>query len=204
MGNRRAKGRNGEDPVRDYVDSDMEAPRLLTLLLMLLEWTRPGRASPLRPICDLRVLKHFIEEAKDAEAAMLTCKEGCGLPEPVTVPQTKVDFNVWERKNAPEQAKEVQSGLWLLSQAVGSLRGSVTDATLHSHIDNSLRNIFSIGQVLRSLNFQEYPPPGVGVSGAETWRVSSASELLQVHVNFLRGKVHLLLSNAAVCQQGGS
>ncbi|KAJ8008410.1 hypothetical protein DPEC_G00104530 [Dallia pectoralis] len=177
---------------------------VLTLLLMLLEWTRPGLTSPLRPICDLRVLKHFIEEAKDAEAAMLTCKEGCGLAELVTVPQTKVDFNVWEIKNAPEQAKEVQSGLWLLSQAMGSLRGSITNTALHGQIDNSLRNIFSIGQVLRSLNFQEYPPPGVGVSGAETWSVSSASELLQVHVNFLRGKVQLLLSNAAACQPGGS
>ncbi|KAL0970225.1 hypothetical protein UPYG_G00238990 [Umbra pygmaea] len=177
---------------------------LLALLLILSELPSPGLPSPLRPICDLRVLKHFIEEAKDTEAAMLTCKEGCALWDPVTVPQTKVDFNVWERKSTLEKAKEVQSGLWLLTQALGSLRGSVTDAVLHSHIDNSLRNILSIGQVLRSLNFHEYTPPAVGVAGDETWRVSSAPELLQVHVNFLRGKLHLLLSNAAVCQQGGS
>ncbi|XP_045068101.1 erythropoietin-like isoform X2 [Coregonus clupeaformis] len=180
-------------------------PRLFALLLMLLEWTRPGLPSPMRPICDLRVLKHFIEEARDAQAAMLTCKEGRGLPEPVTVPQTKVDFNVWERKNALEQAQEVQSGLWLLNQAISSLRASVTNTALQSHIDNSLINIFRIGKVLRSLNIQEYTPPAEGVSGGEeTWRVSSASELLQVHVNFLRGKVQLLLSNAPVCYQGGS
>uniref|UniRef100_A0A8K9Y091 Erythropoietin n=1 Tax=Oncorhynchus mykiss TaxID=8022 RepID=A0A8K9Y091_ONCMY len=167
---------------------------LFTLLLMLLEWTRPGLPSPLRPICDLRVLKHFIEEARDAQAAMLTCKEGCGLPEPVTVPQTKVDFSIWERKNALEQAQEVQSGLWLLNQAIGSLRASVTNTALQSHIDNSLINIFRIGKVLRSLDIQECNPPAGGVSGGEeTWRVSSASELLQVHVNFLRGKLQLLL-----------
>ncbi|XP_024259455.1 erythropoietin isoform X1 [Oncorhynchus tshawytscha] len=173
---------------------------LFTLLLMLLEWTRPGLPSPLRPICDLRVLKHFIEEARDAQAAMLTCKEGCGLPEPVTVPQTKVDFSIWERKNALEQAQEVQSGLWLLNQAIGSLRASVTNTALQSHIDNSLINIFRIGKVLHSLNIQECNPPAGGVSGGEeTWRVSSASELLQVHVNFLRGKLQLLLSNAPIC-----
>ncbi|XP_070977665.1 erythropoietin-like isoform X2 [Oncorhynchus clarkii lewisi] len=178
---------------------------LFAFLLMLLEWTKPGLSNPLRPICDLRVLKHFIEEARDAEAAMLACKEGRGLAEPVTVPQTKVDFNVWERKTALEQAQEVQSGLWLLNQAIGSLRTSVTNTALHSHIDNSLRNIFSIGQVLRSLNIQEYTPPAGGVAGGEeTWRLSSASELLQVHVNFLRGKVHLLLSNAPICHQGSS
>ncbi|CAB1345323.1 unnamed protein product [Coregonus sp. 'balchen'] len=123
---------------------------LFALLLMLLEWTRPGLPSPMRPICDLRVLKHFIEEARDAQAAM-----------------------------ALEQAQEVQSGLWLLNQAISSLRASVTNTALQSHIDNSLINIFRIGKVLRSLN-------------------------IQVHVNFLRGKVQLLLSNAPVCYQGGS
>lgn len=44
---------------------------LLALLLILLEWTRPGLPSPLRPICDLRVLNHFIKEARDAEVAMV-------------------------------------------------------------------------------------------------------------------------------------
>lgn len=44
---------------------------LLALLLIVLEWTRPGLLSPLRPICDLRVLNHFIQEARDAEIAMV-------------------------------------------------------------------------------------------------------------------------------------
>lgn len=44
---------------------------LFALLLMVLEWTRPGLSSPLRPICDLRVLDHYIKEAWDAEAAMV-------------------------------------------------------------------------------------------------------------------------------------
>lgn len=44
---------------------------LFALLLMVLDWTRPGLSSPLRPICDLRVLDHFIKEAWDAEAAVV-------------------------------------------------------------------------------------------------------------------------------------
>lgn len=47
---------------------------LLALLLIVLEWTRPGLPSPLRPICDLRVLNHFIKEARDAEVAMVRGK----------------------------------------------------------------------------------------------------------------------------------
>ncbi len=46
-------------------------PGLFALLLMVLDWTRPGLSSPLRPICDLRVLDHFIKEAWDAEAAVV-------------------------------------------------------------------------------------------------------------------------------------
>ncbi|KAL7374570.1 hypothetical protein ABVT39_003212 [Epinephelus coioides] len=174
---------------------------LLVLLLMLLEWTRPGLLSPLRPICDLRVLNHFIKEARDAEVAMKSCTEGCSLSESVTVPQTRVDFDVWEKKNGLEQAQEVQSGLWLLQQALNLLRTSVTNTALHSHIDNSIRNLLSINAVLRSLNIQEYTPPASTVALEGTWRVSSATDLLQVHVNFLRGKVRLLLLDAQACQQ---
>ncbi|XP_036404496.1 erythropoietin [Megalops cyprinoides] len=177
---------------------------LLAVLLMILESTRPGLPSPLRPICDLRVLDRFIKEARDTEATMRGCREGCSLGEPLAVPLTSVDFAVWEKKDFAEQTQEVQAGLWLLGQAVGSARASVTDAALHSLIDSSSRNIYSIGQVLHSLNIQEYTP-STGMSGGEdTWRVSTVSELFQVQTNFLRGKVRLLLSTAPACNKDGS
>ncbi|CAI5672487.1 unnamed protein product [Oreochromis niloticus] len=199
MGNRRTYGPNREDPVRGYADAAMEFPRLLALLLLVLDWTQPGLSSPLRPICDLRVLNHFIQEARDAEGAM-SCREGCGLSQSVTVPQTTVDFDVWEKKNALEQAQEVQTGLWLLQQSLNTLQTSVTNTAMHSHIDNTIRNLLSINAVLRSLNIQEFTPPANATDLEGTWRVSLATELLQVHVNFLRGKVHLLLSSAQACK----
>nr|XP_024654273.1 erythropoietin isoform X2 [Maylandia zebra] len=174
---------------------------LLALLLLVLDWTQPGLSSPLRPICDLRVLNHFIQEARDAEGAMKSCREGCGLSQSVTVPQTTVDFDVWEKKNAQEQAQEVQTGLWLLQQSPNTLQTSVTNTAMHSHIDNTIRNLLSINAVLRSLNIQEFTPPANATDLEGTWRVSLATDLLQVHVNFLRGKVHLLLSSAQACKQ---
>ncbi|XP_066537923.1 erythropoietin isoform X2 [Hoplias malabaricus] len=174
---------------------------LFALLLIVLEWTRPGLPSPLRPICDLRVLDHFIKEARDAEAAMRVCKDECSVGVSLRVPLTRVDFGVWEKKNMEEQAREVQTGLWLLNKAISSLRTSISNSALHSHLDASIRNIASIGQVLRSLSIQDYVPTPGGIDIQETWRVSSALELFQVHINFLRGKVRLLLANAPVCQQ---
>ncbi|XP_014865966.1 PREDICTED: erythropoietin isoform X2 [Poecilia mexicana] len=177
---------------------------LFALLLLVLEWTRPGLPSPLRPICDLRVLNHFIQEARDAEVAMKSCREGCDLTEAASVPQTTVNFEDWEKKNAMEQAQEVQTGLWLLQQALSLLRTSMTNSELNSHIDSVIRNLQSITAVLRSLNFQEYTPPASAVGLEGTWRVSTAAELLQVHLNFLRGKVRLLLLDAQACQQEAS
>ncbi|CAL8241528.1 unnamed protein product [Merluccius merluccius] len=203
MGDRRTHGRTGEDPLKGTLRTRIWSfpVRLFALLLIVLEWTQPGRPAPLRPICDPRVLNHFIKEARDGENAVRLCREGCSLSESVTVPQTSVDFDVWERKTAEVQAQEVQSGLWLLHRALSLLRSSVTDATLQGHIDNSLRNLLDTNGVLRSLNFQDYVPTASGPGGEETWRVSTAPELLHVYVNFLRGKVHLLLSGAQACQQ---
>lgn len=131
---------------------------------------------------------------------MKVCQEGCSLSQSVTVPQTRVDFEVWENKNASVQAQEVQSGLWLLQQAMNTLRTSVTNTELHSHIDSAIRNLQSISAVLRTLNIQEYSPPVGSVDLEGTWTVSAATELLQVHLNFLRGKVRLLLISAQACQ----
>ncbi|XP_063043580.1 erythropoietin [Engraulis encrasicolus] len=173
---------------------------LCAVLLMVLECISPGLPSPLWPICDLRALDHFIKKAQEAEVAMRSCKEECSLAEPLTVPQPSVDFDAWRKKTSEQQAQEVQSGLFLLSQAMRSLRSSVSsNAALHAHIDNNLGNIISIGQVLRSLSLPEYSPSDGGTTS--TQRVTSASALFQVHFNFLRGKVRLLISHAPACQQ---
>lgn len=55
---------------------------------------------------------------------------------------------------ATGQAQEVQSGLWLLQQALNLLRTSMTNSDLTSHIDTTVGNLQSITNVLRSLNFQ--------------------------------------------------
>nr|ALZ45043.1 erythropoietin [Schizopyge nukiangensis] len=177
---------------------------LFALLLMVLDWTRPGLSSPLRPICDLRVLDHFIKEAWDAEAAVRACKDACSIATNFTLPLTRVDFDVWEAMNIEEQAQEVQSGLHVLNEAISSLQASNQTDVLQSHIDASISNIASIRQVLRSLSIPEYVPPTSGGEDKEMQKVSSISELFQVHINFLRGKVRLLLANAPVCHQGVS
>ncbi|XP_067308136.1 erythropoietin isoform X2 [Pseudorasbora parva] len=182
----------------------MQIARLFALLLMVLEWTHPGLSSPLRPICDLRVLDHYIKEAWDAEAAMRACKDDCSTATNFTVPLTRVDFDVWEAMNIEERAQEVQSGLHVLNEAIGSLQAFNQTEVIQSHIDGSVRNMASIRQVLRSLSIPEYVAPTSGGEDKETQKVSSVSELFQVHVNFLRGKVRLLLANAPVCRQGVS
>lgn len=177
---------------------------LFVLLLMVLEWTHPGLSSPLRPICDLRVLDHFIKEAWDAEAAMRACNDDCNIATNFTVPLTRVDFEVWEAMNIQDQAQEVQAGLHVLNEAISSIKAYNQTEVIYSHIDSSVRNIVSIKQVLRSLSIPEYVLLSSEEEGQEMQKVSSISELFQVHINFLRGKVRLLLANAPACHQGVS
>lgn len=69
---------------------------------------------------------------------------------------TVCDLNIfmYSSDKSSEQVQEVQSGLWLLQQAFDLLQSSVTNSELHSHIENSIRNLLSINVVLRSLNIQ--------------------------------------------------
>lgn len=107
---------------------------LLALLLIVLEWTRPGLPTPLRPICDLRVLDHFIQEARDAEVAMvrgkcmhalrctsrwklrgghwptLTVYQCCYCPVFLEVMQR------WMQPLSPRHCSPNQSGLWCLGK----------------------------------------------------------------------------------------
>ncbi|XP_052377024.1 erythropoietin-like isoform X3 [Oncorhynchus keta] len=104
-----------------------------------------------------------------------------------------------------EQALEVQSGMSLFGQALGAVRESVSRVAVQILIDNNKSNIHSLGQVLRSLHIQDLPlPPAPAVGDLVTRKVSSLSELLHVHTNFLRGKVRLLLTNAPACQQNST
>lgn len=65
--------------------------------------------------------------------------------------------------------------------------------------DNNLQ--FNTKVMWVCLLSQEYTPPASAAGLEGTWRVSTATDLLQVHVNFLRGKVRLLLLGAQACQQ---
>ncbi|XP_038820971.1 erythropoietin b isoform X2 [Salvelinus namaycush] len=148
----------------------------VVVLLMVLQWAGRGLPSPVRPICDPRVLDRFIMEARDTETAL-----------------------------TGEQALEVQSGMSLFGQALGAVRESVSRVAVQILIDNNKSNIHSLGQVLRSLHIQDLPlPPAPAVGDLVTRKVSSLSELLHVHTNFLRGKVRLLLTNAPACQQNST
>uniref|UniRef100_A0A8C9RGW7 Erythropoietin n=1 Tax=Scleropages formosus TaxID=113540 RepID=A0A8C9RGW7_SCLFO len=170
---------------------------LVAVLLIVLEWTRSGMPSVLKPVCDPRVLDRFIREAQDTEVAMVRLCLKCALSLSLTVPLTSVDFVAWDKKNVQEQAQEVQSGLWLLGKAIDVVRASVSNTALQSMLDNSYSNIHSIRQVIRTLNIQ--------VScGLDTRQVSSTPELFRVQTNFLRGKVRLLLSHAPACHRSSS
>ncbi|KAI2659864.1 Erythropoietin [Labeo rohita] len=171
---------------------------------MVFVWLGGNQVSTLRPICDLRVLDHFVREARDSEVIMRGCRGGCGVMKSYFVPLTSVDFAVWEHIDA----MEVQTGLSLLDQALNNAMKSVSNSPLASALDNNISNIHSLGQILHSLDLQQARstvlPDDSAPASAQTQEVSSLPELLQVQSSFLRGKVRLLLSAAPACQRQNS
>ncbi|KAJ8372261.1 hypothetical protein AAFF_G00291160 [Aldrovandia affinis] len=111
---------------------------LVAVVLMVLQWLGPSRTSPLRQICDLRVLDHFIKEARDTESTVRSCKVGCDMEESLSVPLTGVNYTIWEKKEVQQQVEEVRAGLWLLGGALGKVRASVSNAALCDLINSSI------------------------------------------------------------------
>ncbi|XP_026114722.1 erythropoietin b isoform X1 [Carassius auratus] len=180
----------------------------LVSILTVFLWLGGNLVSPLRPICDLRVLDHFVREARDSEVIMRGCRGGCGVMKSYFVPLTSVDFAVWEHMDVTGQAVEVQTGLSLLDQALSNAMKTVSNSPLTSALDNNISNIHSLGQILHSLDLQQARstvlPDDSAPASAQTQEVSSLPELLQVQSSFLRGKVRLLLSAAPACQRQNS
>nr|XP_055064599.1 erythropoietin b isoform X2 [Misgurnus anguillicaudatus] len=176
----------------------------LVSVLMVFLWLAGHPVSPLSPICDLRVLDHFVGEARDSEVIMRGCRGGCGVTKSYFVPLTSVNFAVWEQTDVQGQAEEVQTGLSLLVRALGAARSTVSSSPLASTLDNNISNMHSLGQILHSLHLQGKSaalPDASSPAGIQTQEVSTLPELLQVQSSFLRGKVRLLLSAAPACQK---
>uniref|UniRef100_A0A671LZL2 Erythropoietin n=1 Tax=Sinocyclocheilus anshuiensis TaxID=1608454 RepID=A0A671LZL2_9TELE len=171
----------------------------LVSVLIVFVWLGGNQVSPLRPICDLRVLEHFIREAQDSEVIMRGCRGGCGAMKSYFVPLTSVDFAFWEHIDVHEQAVEVQTGLSLLVQALSTAMKAVSNSRLASALDNNISNIHSLSQILSTVLPDDSAP-----ASTQSQEVSSLPELLQVQSSFLRGKVRLLLSAAPACQRQNS
>ncbi|XP_048033993.1 erythropoietin b [Megalobrama amblycephala] len=186
----------------------MQAFSGLVSVLIVFVWLGGNQVSPLRPICDLRVLDHFVREARDSEVIMRGCRGGCGVMKSYFVPLTRVDFAVWEHIDVQSQAVEVQTGLSLLVQALSTAKITVSNSPLASTLDNNISNIHSLGQILHSLDLQQARstvlPDDSAPASSQMQEVSSLPELLQVQSSFLRGKVRLLLSAAPACQRQNS
>ncbi|XP_043106750.1 erythropoietin b isoform X1 [Puntigrus tetrazona] len=156
-------------------------PGLVSVLVVFV-WLGGNQVSPLRPICDLRVLDHFVREARDSEVIMVRslcashrmsgyfqnhhlicffppsqrgCRGGCGEMKSYLVPLTSVDFAVWEHVDVHRQAVEVQTGLSLLDQALSNAIKTVSNSPLASALENNISNIHSLGQILHSLDLQQ-------------------------------------------------
>ncbi|XP_068785370.1 erythropoietin [Struthio camelus] len=167
-------------------------PPGLWVLLPLLLLGAPARPDGPGSLCDPRVLERFIREARDAERGLADCGSACDLPEPVTVPDTRVNFNDWQQMDAARRGWQVAGGQAVLVAAVLRARELLPAPGLRPALDRTYSAVRSLAHLLRRLRPQE--PPGAGAPPAVP--VRTLPRLLSAHASFLRGKVRLFLADA--------
>ncbi|KAH0626045.1 hypothetical protein JD844_000748 [Phrynosoma platyrhinos] len=98
----------------------------------------------------------YIQDASRVEREIEEmCRTSCDLPEPVTVPDTKVNFPAWRAMDRSRQASEVWGGQSLLARAIGQVKRQQPDTRPFLRqlevIESYLR---SIREILRGHNAQ--------------------------------------------------
>ncbi|XP_015346195.2 erythropoietin [Marmota marmota marmota] len=186
-----------------------ECPALpLLLSLLLIPLGLPVLGTPARLICDSRVLERYILEAKEAENVTMGCADGCSLSENITVPDTKVNFYAWRRKEVGQQAVEVWQGLALLSEAILQSQALLANSsqpsdTLRLHVDKAVSGLRSLTSLLRAMGVQReavLPPDAASAAPLRTFTVDTLCKLFRIYSNFLRGKLKLYTGEA--CRRG--
>ncbi|XP_005999845.1 erythropoietin isoform X3 [Latimeria chalumnae] len=141
----------------------------------------------------------FIEDAKDAESFVNGCTEACELPVDMTLPATKVNIKEWNEMDNKIKEREIWAGINLFTHTFKTVRDFIRDSVTVYHITKSYSNTRSTAQILKRLHTQEIPVPDSPPQ--KTVVVRTLGELFHIHVNFLRGKVKLFISDACSMQK---
>ncbi|NXG61328.1 TPO protein, partial [Hemiprocne comata] len=96
---------------------------LLTSFLLHLE---DGHASPMRWVCDNRLIRKYIGEAKEMEKRAGQCQSLPTLTCPMVLPLVDFRLQQWKSKSNETKRREILCDLALLVGAVAGAQGQVT------------------------------------------------------------------------------
>nr|XP_056719769.1 erythropoietin [Euleptes europaea] len=171
---------------------------LIPFLLMLEFLAPPALLTPLQPICDPRVMdKYILEAQQDDQDIGRLCAASCPLLETVQVPDTKVNFLEWKMMTRARQASEVWGGLALLLTALSQAqeRPPATPPSLRDQLARMTSTLLSVKEILRSVNV-EAEARLLDAAPTPSLTIQTTEKLLSIHLNFLRGKANLYITEA--------
>ncbi|XP_005999844.1 erythropoietin isoform X2 [Latimeria chalumnae] len=134
---------------------------------------------------------------------------GCTKPVKTTPVRPVCDTSVMDKfiedaKDAESfvnkiKEREIWAGINLFTHTFKTVRDFIRDSVTVYHITKSYSNTRSTAQILKRLHTQEIPVPDSPPQ--KTVVVRTLGELFHIHVNFLRGKVKLFISDACSMQK---
>ncbi|XP_074447041.1 thrombopoietin isoform X2 [Larus michahellis] len=136
----------------------MELNRLLLLTSFLLH-VEEGHASPVRLVCDSRLIHKYIGEAKDMEKTVGQCQALPALGCPAVLPLVNFSLQQWKCKSSESKRREILCDLALLVGAAAGAQGQVTQECGARQLGQLYEHANSFLLLLQTFGWEVRPPP---------------------------------------------
>ncbi|NXE17869.1 TPO protein, partial [Ardeotis kori] len=171
------------------------SPPGLLLLTSFLLHVEEGRASPMRLVCDNRLIQKYIGEAKDMEKRVGQCRALPALSYPVVIPLVDFSLQQWKSKSNETKWREILCDLALLVGAVAGAEGQVTEECGAQQLSQLYRHANSFLLLLQTFSWEAGPwEPGCSPRSMEQTHVTS---IFLTYRQLVQGKLRFFFHDLA-------
>ncbi|NXH22995.1 TPO protein, partial [Bucco capensis] len=168
----------------------------LLLLISFFLHVEESHASPMRLVCDNRLIQKYIAEAKDMEKRMGQCQALPTLSScPAVLPLVDFSIQQWKSKSNETKRQEILCDLALLVGAVVEAQGHVTQECGARQLKQLHRHANSFLLLLQTFTWEAVPrEPGCSPRTMEQTHITS---IFLTYRQLVQGKLRFFFHDLA-------
>ncbi|NXX14717.1 TPO protein, partial [Podargus strigoides] len=170
------------------------SPGLLLLTSFLLHMEE-GHASPTRLVCDNRLIRKYIEEAKDMEKRVGQCQALPTLTCPMVLPLVDFSLQQWKAKSNETKRREILCDLALLVGTMTGAQDQVTQECGAQQLQQLYQHANSFLRLLQTFSWEAGPwEPGCSPRSMEHTYITS---IFLTYRQLVQGKLRFFFYDLA-------